>query len=129
MSKFSISEAARLACISRQQLYRGHIKPGKISVIKESGKPFIELSELLRVFPGIKLGTDSETSILHVATQNQSILEPNNNELIKLLKQQIEEANKREEWLMGQIDELRKQQNNLLEDKSVNTRKKIFGIF
>jgi hypothetical protein len=38
------------------------------------------------------------------------------------------EAKEREEWLQKQIDELRQQQNNLLENKQPK-RKKFLGVF
>ena len=57
------------------------------------------------------------------------------NKIIELLEQQLleskqreSEAKNREEWLHKQIDELRLQQQNLLENKVVG-RKKFFGIF
>jgi uncharacterized NAD(P)/FAD-binding protein YdhS len=52
-----------------------------------------------------------------------------NSELVTMLKTQLAEAKEREEWLKQQIDELRHQQNNLLEDKTIKPRKKLFGIF
>lgn len=51
MSAVSISEAAKLAGISRTHFYRRYINDGILSVSRnERGKPVIELSELLRVF-------------------------------------------------------------------------------
>jgi|688.fasta_scaffold92072_2 hypothetical protein len=47
----SISEAAKLAGISRTHFYRKYINKGILSVSRnERDKPVIELSELLRVF-------------------------------------------------------------------------------
>lgn len=51
MAKLTVSEAARKAGVSRAHLYKRYIDPGKISVQKDNdGKPWIETSELLRVF-------------------------------------------------------------------------------
>lgn len=61
MSKLTISEAARQIPMSRNKLYKSYINTGKISIEKnEKGKPQIDVSELLRVFP--KLQGDLFTS-------------------------------------------------------------------
>jgi len=44
MNKISISEAARLAETSWTNLYKTYINTGKISVIRENDKVYIELS-------------------------------------------------------------------------------------
>jgi DNA-binding NtrC family response regulator len=69
MALVSVSQAARLAGISRQHLYRKYIKPGEISVQRDGkGDPVIDTSELLRVFgrlvgdnPGGDNGLQEET--------------------------------------------------------------------
>lgn len=129
----TISQAAKMAGISRTQLYRGFINKGKISVIRENDKVCIDVAELIRVFPNATIETSNDVTEVTIGnvqnTQEQS-------EVVTILKQQlakaeaqIEEAKKREEWLKQQIDELRKQQNNLLEDKTTKKRKKLFSIF
>ena len=130
MNKVTITEAARLAGISRQHLYRGFINTGKISVIKDNDKSVIEISELLRVFPDAKIvTTDSDTTPQQETIRNDNVTS-DNSELVTMLKTQLAEAKEREEWLKQQIDELRHQQNNLLEDKTLKQpRKKLFGIF
>lgn len=51
MSKVSIADAAKLSGVTRQQLYRGYLDTGKISVDRsDPKKPKIDTSELLRVF-------------------------------------------------------------------------------
>jgi hypothetical protein len=62
IAKVSISEAARLAGVSRSHLYAKFIKPGKISVqavIDAQGKPqkWIDISELQRVFGSLSTRT------------------------------------------------------------------------
>lgn len=133
MTTVTISQAAKMAGISRTQLYRGFINKGKISVIRENDKVCIDVSELIRVFPKATLETDK--NVTEVTTGNSQKTQEQS-EVVTILKQQlakaeaqIEEAKEREEWLKQQIDELRKQQNNLLEDKTVKKRKKLFGIF
>ena len=132
MSKLSISEAARLAGISRNHLYNKYINKGVISVITDDNKPFIDTSELLRVFPNAKLITDD-------TLQNNALHDTHSAELVSLLKEQLEHAKEqiakaehREAWLQSQIDELRQQHNNLLENKLSSEkpkRKKFLGIF
>lgn len=50
MNKVSITQAAKLAGISRSYLYRKYINNGLISVEKEDNQKFIDISELIRVF-------------------------------------------------------------------------------
>lgn len=133
MATVTISQAAKMAGISRTQLYRGFINKGKISVIRENDKVCIDVSELIRVFPNATLETSE--NVTYVTTGNTQNTQEQS-EVVTILKQQlakaeaqIEEAKEREEWLKQQIDELRKQQNNLLEDKTTKKRKKLFGIF
>lgn len=121
--RITITEASKLANISRQQLYRGYINKGKISVIKQNNKAFIDVSELMRVFPDVTIDNDTklqeETVKIDTVTTQESEVE-------KMLKTQLAEAKERELWLTQQIDELRKQQTLFLENKK---RKKLFGIF
>lgn len=121
--RVTITEASKLANISRQQLYRGYINKGKISVIKEDNKTFIDVSELIRVFPEVTV--DGDTS-LHGDTIKIDTVTAQESEIEKMLKSQLAEAKERELWLTQQIDELRKQQTLFLENKK---RKKLFGIF
>lgn len=136
MSNVTISEAARLAGISRTQLYRGFINKGKISVTKDNEKVSIDLSELVRVFPHIKIDTVDE---LQEVAEGDIKNTPEQVGVVTLLREQLSkteqllsEAKAREEWLKQQIDELRQQQSNLLENKlesSKQKRKKFLGIF
>lgn len=136
MSNVTISEAARLAGISRTQLYRGFINKGKISVTKDNEKVSIDLSELVRVFPNIKLDTiDTLQEVAESDIQNtpeQVVVVTLLREQLSKTEQQLSEAKAREEWLKQQIDELRQQQSNLLDNKlesSKQKRKKFLGIF
>lgn len=120
--KITITEASKLANISRQQLYRGYINKGKISVMKEKNKTFIDISELIRVFPDVTVNSDTK---LHEDTVKIDTV-TSQSEVEKLLRRQLEEAKERELWLTQQIDELRRQQTLFLEHKK---RKKFLGIF
>ena len=54
MTQVTISEAARRVGIARSTLLR-HIKNGKVSkVIGKDGKPWLDTSELLRVYGDLK---------------------------------------------------------------------------
>lgn len=137
MNKISITQAAKLAGISRQHFYKGYINTGKISVSKEREKSYIDSSELLRVFPECKVSDDIN---LQEQTVDDAINDMQDNELVNMLKQQLKkaesqiaQAQEREEWLKQQIDELRRQQSNLLENKNKEDepkpRKKFLGLF
>lgn len=132
MGKVTITEAAKLIGISRQHLYRKYVNTGDLSVIKEDKKTLIDMSELIRVFPDIKNVITGDSKKLHHVTEkttNVTHSDSTNTELIETLKQQLKEAKEREEWLRSQIDELRKQQNNRLEDQMPKKSRKWLGIF
>jgi hypothetical protein len=67
MAKVSITDAAKLAGVSRAHLYNKYIKPGLLSVDRDNlDKPRIDTSELLRVFGELKpmsLSTNDYTSV------------------------------------------------------------------
>ncbi len=73
MTQVTISEAARRVGIARSTLLR-HIKNGKVSkVIGKDGKPWLDTSELLRVYGDLKNSDTGDTSnTLH---QNHSALQ------------------------------------------------------
>ena len=128
MSKVSISEAIRMAGISRSHFYKKYVNTGLISISIEDEKKLIDVSELIRVFGNIQLDNNIKTG---EDTSNTTAKD----KVISLLEQQLadfknreREAKDREEWLQKQIDELRQQQGNLLEDK-IKKRKKFLGVF
>lgn len=133
MSKVSITQAAKMADISRSYLYKKYINPGLISISVEDGKKLIDVSELIRVFGTIK---NVDSNDIQQDTEDNTPDAATNSEIVELLKTQLAEAKEREKefqerekWMATQIDELRKQQTYLLEDKSSKKRKKILGIF
>lgn len=70
-TRFTITDAAKLVGMSRQNLHKTYIKTGLLSVSKDDqGRPYIDLSELLRVFPSLKIsepattGDDKKTNAL-----------------------------------------------------------------
>jgi DNA-binding transcriptional MerR regulator len=124
-AKLTITEAAKLAGISRAALYRNYINKGVLSVNRHNKDVFIEFNELLRVFPDLSIpNKENMTKFTGVDIQHDNLERENN-----LLREQLKHAENREEWLKSQIDELRQQQANLLEDKSKIKRKKFLGLF
>jgi len=113
MARVSITEAARLAGIGRSSFYQTYINKGAISVSKDSsGRKFIETSELMRVFgelgdntsgqtPDIQSQTEERAEVLDVtATETAKDLE------IKMLREQLEKTEQREQWLQSQVQNL-----------------------
>lgn len=132
MAKVSISEAIRMAGVSRSHFYNKYINKGLVSVQLKDDKKLIDVSELIRVFGNIQIENSNKE---HSSTIEDTNNTAGNSKIIELLEQQLQEskqreieAKNREEWLQKQIDELRQQQNNLLENKRI-TRKKFLGIF
>ena len=114
MAKLTVSGAARAVGLSRQYLYKGYIKTGKLSVDRdERGKPVVDSSELIRVFGELKshgasTNVDSE---LRLETQEkdtdvirlQARLEANE-ELLRRAEEQLRAAEEREMWLRQQLE-------------------------
>lgn len=112
MAQVSISEAARLAGISRGSLYKTYISKGTISVSADSaGKKFIETSELLRVFGELNGNTSEQveqsTDEQH-DTDKLSLeqVEKTKDLEIKMLREQLEKTEQREQWLQSQVQNL-----------------------
>ncbi len=98
MSKLSIKESCQLAQISRPTLYK-HINNGNISTVKEGKNTYIETSELIRMFPDIKLNDGkSDVNNLHDLTSELN----HKDELIMMLKQQLNDKQKDNEFLKEQ---------------------------
>lgn len=132
MARVSISEAIRMTGVSRSHFYNKYINKGLISLIVEEDKKLIDTSELIRVFGTIQV-ENKEKEQLRTTQDIKNTTEKD--KIIEILEKQLEEskirekeAKEREEWLQKQIDELRQQQSNLLENKQPK-RKKILGIF
>ena len=111
MAKVSVTEAARLAGIGRQQLYRGYISTGKISVDRDHlGRPQIDTAEIIRVFGELK-ATQEETPNRQEETIEkrnldngiQALIEAKE-ETIAELRARLQEAADREAWLRQQLE-------------------------
>ncbi len=122
MALVSVSQAARLAGISRQHLYRKFIKTGEISVSKGlKGETLIDTSELLRVFGELHGDSHDDGAVLQEETHEKhtgdsglvselqaklQLIEAEN----RALRERIEDKDKH-------LDDVR-QALRLLEDKS-----------
>lgn len=117
MAKVSVTEAARLAGISRQLLYKKYINPGVISVGKEDGTPFIDTVEIMRVFGPLQPlqaeGSQVDSQQIHGLTpeidSDYSSLEAELKAARKALRDredQLREAKVREERLWQQLQDV-----------------------
>ena len=125
MSKVSITQAAKLAKISRSTLYNKYINTGIISVETVEDKKLIDMSELFRVFNNNITQDSNDTPINTVADSVEQAENTAKDKIINLLERQLQEAKEREEWLKAQLEKT----THLLEDKTPKPRKKLFGIF
>lgn len=115
MALVTITDAARLAGISRQHLYKAYIKTGKLSVDRDSkGSPMVETSELLRVFGALNgdwMDAPVDGDRLHAETVENavdirvlSVELAAKDEVIRRLEQQVAEGGEREAWLRQQLE-------------------------
>ena len=126
MSKVSITQAAKLAKISRSTLYNKYINTGMISVETVEDKKLIDMSELFRVFNNNITQDSNDTPINTVAYSVEQAENTAKDKIISLLERQLQEAKEREEWLKAQLEKT----THILEDKTTKQpRKKLFGIF
>ena len=143
-NRLSITKAARLAGISRSAFYGNYLEKGVISRSKDArGRVYIELSELLRVFPDIKSeiaedtkdNNDNSSSV----QETQGLTDELNKKdreiqrLSELLEDRQEEWREREEWLKHQIEHYQRLLEHLpaarteAENKEESPRKGLFG--
>src|SRR6266436_5207210 len=114
MAKVSVSEAARLAGISRTNFYKSYVKTGKLTVERANdGKPAVDTSEILRVFGRLQDdgndGEQNEQKITHENTPSVSAIEAElkaARDLLNVKDEQLSEAKEREVWMRKQIEEL-----------------------
>ena len=127
MAKLSITQAAKMAGISRQTLYVKYINTGKISVEVVNDKKSIDTSEIIRIFDDVKVLDVLDGNELQSVTLEKT--SNDKDKIIELLESQLIKAEEREERLNIQVTELLQQQTRLLEDKTSKPRKKFLGIF
>ena len=122
MSQVNITQAAKLAGLSRSHFQKNYVKTGKITVSRDNkNRPQIDTAELLRVF-GELHHTPPHTAEAHTTTHHHT---PEAHTVeIEVLKQQLADAQqreqetkrraehqeqnfaKREEWYQSQIKNL-----------------------
>lgn len=104
MPKHSVSEAARLAGVSRSHFYKKFIKTGLISVERDKeDKPVIDTAEIMRACGELK-GKNTENvpdrqfDTHEIHSQNTAFQIE-----IKLLREQLAAAADREKWYQDQL--------------------------
>ena len=129
--KVSISQAAKMAGVSRSHFYKTYLKNNAISVEEDRfGKKVIDKSEILRVFgkiyedtPEHKKESAKEDIQGHVETLNARIETENLmlRQEINFLKSQLEVSQERERWFQTQITHITSSLKSL-EDKRPKKR-------
>ena len=130
MAKVTISEAARLVGLARQNLYKNYINKGKISVDRDHlGNPKIDTSELIRVFGEIRMthrmssGEQWDTGENAIGDSELNAASQAKDQVIAALRLQIEvamerekKAEERELWLRQQLEDAQRQVKLLTHD-------------
>lgn len=107
MAQVSISEAARLAGISRSNFYKNYIRHGKLTVTKDhQGHPQIDTAEIIRVFGRLQGDSNLSSTEIQKDTGDGYSMDTVMDALNQSLMQQLEEAKEREQWYRQQIKEL-----------------------
>lgn len=127
MSKVSISEAIRMAGVSRSHFYNKYINKGLISVQVEDDKKLIDVSELIRVFGNIQIENSTKEQIRTVENSINNTIEKD--KIIQLLEKQLQEAKEREEWLKAQFEKTTLLLENKTKKDETKPRKKFLGFF
>lgn len=113
MSKVNISEAAKLAGVSRQYFYKKFLTPGFITVERDlTGSKVIDTSEILRVCGKLSDdNVDSQQNVisLHEMTRGKDTEIATLQTELRLLREQLASSSEREKWLQGKVDQLGEQ--------------------
>ena len=135
MAKVTVSEAARLVGLARQNLYKNYINQGKISVDRDHlGNPKIDISELIRVFGEIKMThgvtpKEQEATCKNSTNDSElSVASQAKDRVIATLRLQIEAALEREKkaedrelWLRQQLEDAQRQVKFLTHESGGNS--------
>jgi hypothetical protein len=118
MPKHSVSEAARLAGVSRSHFYKKFIKTGLISVERDKeDKPVIDTAEIMRACGELKGKNTENVSVgqfdTHEIHSQNTALQTE----VKLLREQLAAAADREKWYQDQLTST----TRLLEHKQSDT--------
>lgn len=113
MSKVNISEAAKLAGVSRQYFYKKFLTPGFITIERDlTGSKVIDTSEIIRVCGKLEDDKgDSQQSVisLHQMTGEKDTEINTLKTELRLLREQLASTSEREKWLQGKVDQLGEQ--------------------
>ncbi len=113
MALVNLSEAARLARISRVTLYKKYINTGKLSTTSDDrGRPAVDTSELLRVFGTIYTdGSQEDEKILQgLSPQETEDTERLTAEIARLTaimerqERELEDAREEISWLRARVE-------------------------
>jgi len=110
-TRITVTEAAKIAGISRTTMYKNYLNNGVISKSREDGKVYIDLSELARVFPGVKQNDDKNTQM-----NNENKLLDTIKDLeyrLKTAENANEQASKRESFYQQNIEKQQRTIDNL----------------
>lgn len=130
MAKVTISEAARLVGVARQNLYKNYINEGKISIERDHlDKPRIDTSELIRVFGEIRMtqeNTEKNQAVTYEKDNYDNVIHSSiqaKDEVIATLRSQLDaaadrerKAEEREAWLRQHLDDAQRQIKLLTHD-------------
>jgi hypothetical protein len=130
MAKVTVSEAARLVGLARQNLYKNYINEGKISIERDhKGNPKIDTSELIRVFGEIRMtdymspSEQPETGAKVMIDSGLAAAFEAKDQVIAALRLQIDasierekRAEEREQWLQQQLENAQRQVKLLTHD-------------
>ncbi|ETX00972.1 MAG: hypothetical protein ETSY1_09240 [Candidatus Entotheonella factor] len=132
MALVSISKAAKLAGISRQQLYDGYIHKGSITVNRDEPKrPKIDTAEIIRVFGTLQSDNQRPDNTLQDITPKKSV--PYNGELNKTVRELTDKVRdlEREKAVLEALAEERKERLDTLAEQTESDRKekeRLLGI-
>ena len=114
MSKISITEAAKLAGVSRQHFYKKYINSGVIAIEQDkNNRSCVDTSELIRVFGQLTGYSQDDSHILQQLTPtldtDYSALQAEIKAVRSILadkEAQLQEAKEREQWLKQHVTEI-----------------------
>lgn len=135
MALLNITQAAKAAGITRQYLHTYYIKKGKITVTQDNmGKPFIDTSEIIRVFGNIQLDDNKAETSLHNVTHEDTIKIMELEHTIKVLEERLRSKDdllhEKEQRILENKTALLLIENKIKSDeKKEAPRKKFLGIF
>jgi predicted nuclease with TOPRIM domain len=133
MALVSISEAAKLAGISRQHLYKKYIKTGILSVERHFDVPKVQITELLRVFGELKTETIDDRQAVDNSLHEMTLKNVNDySELqakVKALEAENRQLHERLDDKERHLQDMREVVKLLEHQPSQTTKKKRFWFW